>query len=70
MTFAEKLIIIRKRLFLSQEALAKELGVSFATVNRWECGKCEPNYKAQKAFSDFCIKHNIDMDNFSRRDVR
>ena len=25
MTFAEKLIIIRKRLFLSQEALAKEL---------------------------------------------
>ena len=51
MTFAEKMQIIRKQLFLSQEAMAKELGVSFATVNRWENGKCEPGYKAQKAFT-------------------
>ena len=70
MTFAEKVIIVRKQLFLSQEELAKELGVSFTTVNRWESGKCEPNYKAQKAFSDFCVIHNIDMDNITRRDVR
>ena len=39
MTFAEKLQYVRKQLFLSQEAIAKELGVSFATVNRWENGK-------------------------------
>ena len=62
MTFSEKLQIVRKQLFLSQEALAKELGVSFATVNRWEKGKCEPNYKAQKAFNDLCIKNNIELD--------
>ena len=60
MTFAEKMQIVRKRLFMSQEAMAKELGVSFATVNRWEKGKCEPGYKAQKAFSDLCEKNNID----------
>ena len=61
MTFAEKMQVVRKQLFLSQEAIAKELGVSFATVNRWEKGKCEPSYKAQKAFNDLCEKHNIDV---------
>ena len=61
MTFAEKMQAVRKQLFLSQEAMAKELGVSFATVNRWEKGKCEPSYKAQKAFNDLCEKHNIDV---------
>ena len=60
MTFAQKMQTIRKQLFLSQEAMAKELGVSFATVNRWEKGKCEPGYKAQKAFNDLCEKNNID----------
>ena len=27
----------------SQEGLARELGVSFATVNRWENGKTKPS---------------------------
>ncbi len=40
--------------------MAKELGVSFATVNRWEKGKFEPGYNAQKAFNDLCEKNNID----------
>ena len=61
MTFAEKMQAVRKQLFLSQEAMAKELGVSFATVNRWEKGKCEPSYKAQKAFNDLCERNNIDL---------
>ena len=68
MTFAEKIIVIRKHMYLSQEALAKELGVSFATVDRWETGKCEPNYKAQKAFSDFCNAHEIDINSITRRE--
>jgi len=46
-------------MFLSQAAMAKELGISFATLNRWENGKCEPNYAAQKAFHEFCVRHNI-----------
>lgn len=36
MKYSEKLIRIRVTLSMSQEELAKELGVSFATVNRWE----------------------------------
>ncbi|MDR3021913.1 MAG: helix-turn-helix domain-containing protein [Clostridiales bacterium] len=59
MTFGEKLKIAREKQFLSQEAMAKELGVSFSTVNRWENGKIEPNYAAKKAFHEFCLKHNI-----------
>ena len=28
---------------VTQEALAKELGVAFATVNRWFNARCKPN---------------------------
>jgi transcriptional regulator with XRE-family HTH domain len=60
MTFGEKVKYARKKAFLSQEAMAKELGVSFSTLNRWENGKStEPNYAAQKAFHEFCVKNNI-----------
>lgn len=59
MTFGEKVKVARKKQFLSQEAMAKELGVSFSTLNRWENGKIEPNYAAQKAFYEFCVKHDI-----------
>jgi len=59
MTFAEKVKHVRVTLYLSQEMLAKELGIAFATVNRWENGKCEPNWKAQRLFRDFCEKNGI-----------
>lgn len=59
MEFANKLKYVRDRLKISQEHLSKELGVSFATVNRWESGRFMPNYKALKAFEDFCSKNDI-----------
>ena len=45
MGFSEKIKTLRQECLLSQEAFAKELGVSFATVNRWEMGKTQPMYK-------------------------
>ena len=42
--------------------MAKELGVAFATVNRWESGRCKPNYNAQRAFANFCKAHYIDVE--------
>jgi transcriptional regulator with XRE-family HTH domain len=39
---AARLTSIRKRLDLSQELMARMLGVSFASVNRWEMGHSGP----------------------------
>ena len=38
----------RERKFLTQEALAKELGVNYVTVSRWETGAFEPNMAMKK----------------------
>lgn len=45
---------VRRQLALSQEELAHALGVSFATVNRWENGKTVPSKLAMKQFTAFC----------------
>ncbi len=45
---------IRRQLGLSQEELAHALGVSFATVNRWENGKTNPSKLARNQFRLFC----------------
>ncbi len=45
---------VREQLELSQEDLARELGVSFATVNRWENGKVSPSKLAKAQFDEFC----------------
>ncbi len=47
---------IRKQLFLSQEDLARELGVSFTTINRWENGQVKPSKLAKAQLNDFCAK--------------
>src|SRR5580658_5591129 len=39
---SEQIKIIRTQLRMSQQAFAAALGVSFATVNRWENGKAKP----------------------------
>ncbi|MBO5049039.1 MAG: helix-turn-helix transcriptional regulator [Oscillospiraceae bacterium] len=62
MTFSETIKQIRQKHFLSQEAFAKELGVSFATVNRWESGKTKPTYKTMKLLDDYCKKNGIIFD--------
>ncbi|MBQ8240648.1 MAG: helix-turn-helix transcriptional regulator [Bacteroides sp.] len=59
MSFSSKIKAIRQTCLLSQEAFAQELGVSFATVNRWESGKTRPTYKTLQLIRTFCIAHNI-----------
>ena len=39
---------IRKRLGWSQERLARELGLSFSTISRWERGESNPSPAAQR----------------------
>lgn len=44
----EQIKEIRKKLNLSQEEFAKKLGVSFASVNRWENGQTKPSKLARR----------------------
>lgn len=44
-----QLLKIRQNLLLSQEELADKLGVSFATVNRWENGHSSPRKSIKEA---------------------
>jgi putative transcriptional regulator len=55
-SFPEYIKEVRKQLELSQEDLAHALGVSFATVNRWENGKTAPSKLAQRQFEQFCAR--------------
>ena len=55
--FSEQVKAVRTALNLSQEELAYALGVSFATVNRWENGKTNPSKLAQRQFEQFCEEH-------------
>ena len=59
MGFIEELKSIRQNSFLSQEAFARELDVSFSSVNRWESGRSKPNMTAMKRIKLFCKAHNI-----------
>ncbi len=45
---AEELKKQRQQQGWSQEDLARKIGVSFATVNRWENGKTKPSRLAQE----------------------
>ena len=55
-TFPELVKEVRRQLGISQEELAHELGVSFATINRWENGKTMPFKLARAQFDNFCAK--------------
>lgn len=52
---------IRIKSLLSQADFAKEIGVSFSTVNRWENGKAVPGFKTLKKMKDFCAQNRIDF---------
>lgn len=52
---------LREKLLLSQQEFANEIGVSFATVNRWENGKHQPTYKAKRIISELCKKNKINL---------
>ena len=50
---------IRQFAGLSQQEFSEKLGVTFATINRWENGKATPNRLAQTKLYDFCKEGNI-----------
>ena len=55
----EILKMIRKELFLSQELLARDLNVSYATLNRWENNKAKPSRLAMDKLKSYCAANGI-----------
>ena len=62
MSFSNEIKTIRRKCLMSQIEFADALGVSFATVNRWESGKSKPNFKKMKLIDTFCKDRGIDFD--------
>ncbi len=57
MTIAEKLKIIQSLSGLTQEKLAKKLGVSFVTFNSWINRKSKPRRKAEEDINNLYFKY-------------
>ena len=61
-TIPTTLRTIRANLDLTQEKLAERLGVSFATVNRWEGGSVMPQKAARAAIAAMAAEAGVDAD--------
>ena len=60
-TIPPTLQAIRAKLDLTQEQLAERLGVSFATVNRWEGGVTTPQRAARTAIAALAVEAGVDV---------
>jgi type I restriction enzyme M protein len=60
-TFASLVRDFRSRKSLSQQELARELKLSFATINRWETGKTTPDAATLHLLAEFIQKHGADF---------
>ncbi len=59
MKFSQAIYQLRESMHLSQEAFAKELGVSFTSVNRWENESQTPSPLALKMIKALCEKQGL-----------
>ncbi|HCS75133.1 MULTISPECIES: helix-turn-helix domain-containing protein [Caproicibacterium] len=50
---------IRKELNISQEQFARDLNVSFTTLNRWENSRTTPSRLAKMRIIDYCNEKGI-----------
>lgn len=64
MDYSKLIKELRGKLILSQTELAELLGVSFASVNRWEQGHHEPTIKSKRKIVALCQKHKIKIEGF------
>ena len=62
MIFAQALKNTQDSLHLSQQAFAAELGVSYATINRWENEAQKPSKLALAMFSRYCSEHGLHIE--------
>lgn len=62
MEYKDAIKELRKRMLVSQSELAEILGVSFATVNRWEQGLHQPTFAAKRKLKKLFDKNKINLE--------
>ncbi len=70
MEFKDKVKAARAKLLLTQEQLAKALGCTMTTVNRWENGKIPPSFILEAAFNNFCADKGIKFDDRNKEEQK
>ena len=53
---------LRTKLIMTQEEFATLVGVSFASINRWETGKHEPTIKVKRKIVALCKENQVDLE--------
>lgn len=53
---------LRDKLIMTQQEFADYLGVSFASINRWESGTNKPTTVAKRKIVELCKENNIKLE--------
>ena len=61
MTYAKAIKKLRSKMLLTQMEFAKYLGVSFASINRWETGRFEPTMKIKRKLAPLFQEYKIEV---------
>lgn len=59
MEFKDQIKFAREKVHMSQVEFAKELGVAYSSLNRWELGVRKPTYALQRKFYKYCENKGI-----------
>ena len=62
MDFADAILNVRTSLRISQQELAADLQVSYATVNRWENRRTVPNKMTLNVIKHYCHRNHLEFD--------
>ena len=60
--FPEQVKTVRVLLQLTQTELAEQIGISYATVSRWERENRTPHLAMVGKFYSFCMRHGIEIE--------
>ncbi|MBE6949120.1 MAG: helix-turn-helix transcriptional regulator [Ruminococcaceae bacterium] len=66
--FPDQVKYVRMVLQLSQTELAEQIGVSYATVSRWERENRKPQLAMLGKFYSFCLRNGIEPENTEQGD--
>ncbi len=62
MDYGKTIKELRLKMLMSQAEFAKKMGVSYATVNRWERGHHIPTYAQRRKLASYFRRYGIEAE--------